>query len=338
MDLIQYSSSNKTKYSMVLIVAIIMALSFTSILDTTNDQYFDKALKQAAASFTISKTLNAIVSVAQDVDMTAEPLGFGASVGLGEVLDPINDMIEKFSNVMFISTLSLGVQKILSEVGRCIFIKAIIGLTAVMIILYLMIDNIPARESGGIIFTKIFFIFVVLRFAMPVVSIINNQIYDSITQTSLQIEADKITILTDEISNLDFSNNLDYYMKTDEGDNQTENQSKSTPSSEEDENPSGDESGFMKSVGEMLYSASGKTGDAYHTATDSMSKKWNNLKKKVDPKKFKASIDALQKKVSGTSTYLVNLAIIFVFQTIVSPLIVLWGIMKMARYLIGSRS
>ena len=94
----------------------------------------------------------------------------------------------------------------------------------------------------------------------------------------------------------------------------------------------------MNSVGEIWHSASEKTGDVYDSVTESMSKKWDNIKETIDPQKFQASIDKLHKKISVASTYLVNLAIIFVFQTIVSPLIVLWGMIKMAGYLLMARA
>lgn len=325
------------RYSAIIIIALITVLSFTPVFDKNNDHYFDKALKQTAASFAISKTLNAIVSVVQDIDMTVEPFGVGISLGVGESLDPANDIIEKFSNVMFISTLSLGVQKIFSEVGRCNFIKVILGIVSVMVILCLMIKKFPARDRAYSTFTKILIIFVLLRFAMPVVSAINMQVYNSIIQQSLAIEKDKLAILADEISNMDIINLQNESVNDNTGEIEGKDQSAGKSSAIKNNKPLEEKSGLMNSVGHMWSSAVEKTGNAYGNTTGSMTKNWNNLKSKMDPKEMKKKIDALTKKISEASTYLVNIAVIFVFQTIVSPLVVLWGLIKMTGYLMGSK-
>jgi hypothetical protein len=98
-----------------------------------------------------------------------------------------------------------------------------------------------------------------------------------------------------------------------------------------------DSPGLVGNVGKIWSSAVKVTEDAYDGATDSVATSWTNFKQKVDPKVIKTKIDALEKKLSEASTYLVNLAIIFVFQTIVSPLIVLLGLIKIAGAIIRSK-
>ena len=56
-------------------------------------------------------------SVIQDTEIAFSPAGVGVTLAVGEILDPINDLIERFSFVMLVSTASLGIQKILLEVG-----------------------------------------------------------------------------------------------------------------------------------------------------------------------------------------------------------------------------
>ena len=337
MDLIKDYSDKKQKYSIIAIIILIVAFSFTSMFDTKNDHYFDKALKEAAASFTISKTLNAAVSVVQDIDISAEPFGVGISVGAGESLDPVNDIIEKFSNVMFASTLSLGVQKIFSSVGRCAFVKTSLFIVSVLLIICLLVEVMPAREAICYLFTKVFIVFTVLRFAMPVVSTINEQIYNSVIQQNMAIEVDKITILADEIANLDIlgnpSNSDDVNQDNLQNNTPPQQEPATAITSKEDPNSSG----LVKNVGKIWNSAVHATEGAYDNATNSVANSWTSFKQKVDPAEIKTKIDVLEKKLSEASTYLVNLAIIFVFQTIVSPLIVLFGLMKITGSVLRSK-
>lgn len=281
----------------------------------------------------MSKSLNAVVSVVQDIDMTIEPFGVGVSVGAGEALDPVNDVIEKFSYVMFVSTLSLGVQKLFAEVGRCAFVKVILAIVSMLIILLLLIDNAPARDNVLSVLTKTLIIFVVLRFAMPVVSTLNKQVYDSVIQQNMAIAEEKLTILADEISNMDIVDLSDGSASK----NSDGIKANTEPVTKNQKPSSSNEAGLMGSVGKMWNSAVEKTGGVYGNTTESMANKWKGFKGMVDPQEMKRKIDKLTKKVSEASTYLMNLAVIFVFQTIVSPLLVLWGLVKMASYLVRSR-
>ncbi len=310
-------------------ICLVTILSFTSFLDNKSDEYCDKALKQAAASFAVSKTLNGIISIVQDIDFSAN-FGVGMTVGMGEGLDPVNDIIEKFSYIMFASTISLGIQKIISKVGRCSFVKIFLSLVSALLILSLLMNQKPAINIGYSLVMKLFLILVVLRFAMPVVSYINDQVYISIIQQNLAIEEGKITILADEISGLDL---FDYFQTTD---SQAPHEVDPDDSPKVSQTRINQESGVLSSMGKIWQSTLEKSGDAYQQATESVSEKFNDLKQSVSPAAMKKRIDKLTKKTSEASTYLMNLAVIFVFQTIVSPLIVLWGLLKGTGFIMNN--
>ena len=55
------------------------------------------------------------------------PAGVGVTLSIGELLDPFNDMVERFSWVMLLTSVSLGIQKILLIFGGKLFLK--IGVT-----------------------------------------------------------------------------------------------------------------------------------------------------------------------------------------------------------------
>jgi len=61
--------------------------------------------------------LNAAISVAQGTEALVQPFGFGVTLAPGQVLDPINDLVEQFSNLMLVASVVFGIQKVLIAIG-----------------------------------------------------------------------------------------------------------------------------------------------------------------------------------------------------------------------------
>ncbi len=71
--------------------------------------YLADVRERAAYSYAAARTLNATISLLESVDT-----GIGVvSLQPGQVLEPINDMIEQFSDVMLVALASVGLQEIL---------------------------------------------------------------------------------------------------------------------------------------------------------------------------------------------------------------------------------
>ncbi len=80
-------------------------------LDAYAETIVDESLKRATYAYALARSFNAVISVIQESHLQVEPGGVGVSIALGEALDPINDLIERFSWVMLASLVSLGIQK-----------------------------------------------------------------------------------------------------------------------------------------------------------------------------------------------------------------------------------
>ena len=94
--------------------------------DELGVEYVDDAFNRALVSFALARTTNAIISVIQDSEIDIAPAGIGVTIAIGEALDPINDMIERFSWVMLVSLVSLGMQKMLIEISPWISFKLLL--------------------------------------------------------------------------------------------------------------------------------------------------------------------------------------------------------------------
>jgi len=96
----------------VLVLALVLAIVWLRPLDTVAEQYTESGLKRAFATFAAARALNAAISVLQSIQV-----GAGASIQLGAVLDPIDDLVEQFSAIMLAATLSFATQRLLIEVS-----------------------------------------------------------------------------------------------------------------------------------------------------------------------------------------------------------------------------
>ena len=94
---------NKILIGFLSTIIIALALSYT--LDVKGKDLVDKSFTESVVVFGSAKALNAVISLAQGTELD---LPF-VTVAIGEVLDPINDLIEQFSFVMLASMVSLGI-------------------------------------------------------------------------------------------------------------------------------------------------------------------------------------------------------------------------------------
>jgi hypothetical protein len=163
--------SFKRIYAPLLLVAILV-LSWTSPLDAISTEQVDAGLKRALVTFATARMLNAVISVAQGTDVAIEPAGIGVKFAPGEILDPINDLVEQFSTLMLFASIAFGIQKILITLG---------GHWAVSVTLSAAVVLWSAWHLSGRHIpewcTKLLLITLVLRFAVPLVTVGSNELF-----------------------------------------------------------------------------------------------------------------------------------------------------------------
>ena len=157
-----------------LLVALMVACSWLNPFDSIAVEKVDAGLKRALISFASARTLNAVVSVIQGTDLSFEPGGVGVKLAPGEALDPINDMVEKFSNLMLAASLSFGIQHILLSIGGHWLMSVFLTSAAILWgALFFRRAVVPLWASKLIVIT------IVLRFAVPTVTMGTEVLFQS---------------------------------------------------------------------------------------------------------------------------------------------------------------
>jgi len=158
----------------VLISSIIIVGSWTGWIDRNAQDQAQAMLTRALVTYAVARSLNGVISVIQETEVAIQPAGVGVKLAPGQILDPVNDLIEQFSWVMLVSAASLGIQRILLEISQWPGMTLILAVFAV-----LWIGALAARagRSLRVWFGRALLLAVFLRFAAPGVMLASDAVY-----------------------------------------------------------------------------------------------------------------------------------------------------------------
>lgn len=165
----------KTLWTLLAVISAGAALS--GAVDAMSGELADKALKRALVTFAVARTLNGVISVAQGTEVAVEPAGIGVILGVGQILDPINDLIERFSSVMLVAASSIGLQILLLSISASWGLTALLVGASVGAIVALWSPPL-ARSRWGPLLLRIFLVMFFMRFAVPLLAIGSNVVFD----------------------------------------------------------------------------------------------------------------------------------------------------------------
>ena len=171
------SMTARKKAVLSLLVLLLTGLALSGVTDRTGRDYTDAAFERALITFGVARGLNAAISVAQGTEISISPAGVGLHLTPGQMLDPVNDLIERFSMVMLVSTASLGVQKVLLNIAASVVFSVLLVGVLVGALLALWRPGLLAGIPAGYVY-RIALVLVLLRFAVPIAAIGSELIYE----------------------------------------------------------------------------------------------------------------------------------------------------------------
>ena len=148
-----------------LLVALLAVAAWLRPLDDAAARHIDGGMKAAFAAFATARALNGVISLVQSAQVSAQ-LGVGMSVAPGELLDPVNDLIERFSDAMLAATVAFGVQKVLLAVGGHWVVALALGVAALA-----WAGLAVAGRPGPRWLLRVLALLLLARFAVPVAAV-----------------------------------------------------------------------------------------------------------------------------------------------------------------------
>lgn len=161
------------------LIIILLGLGSTNTIDSIADKKLEAAFTNALTTFAVVRGINAVISVVQGTEVAIEPGGLGVILTPGEILDPANDLIERFSWIVLAASTSLGAQIILLKIGTTVQANFLVMLSG-SILLLSMWTSILANSSWRQILIKSSILVIFIRFLVPVVILANEVVYNSI--------------------------------------------------------------------------------------------------------------------------------------------------------------
>lgn len=175
------------------------ALSLLAPLGEEALKIHDQAFERSVGAFAIAKGLNAVISLLQGTELNATPAGIGVTITFGQILDPMNDLIERFSWIMLASSVSLGVQKLLLSIGELLWIK--IALSTLAVLLLTALWYVPLQRKLPLTtLLRLAVVLLLLRFGAVGFVYAENFVYVSMMQSQYQ---ESVTILSNTQDELD---------------------------------------------------------------------------------------------------------------------------------------
>ena len=116
---------------LVLLVAVMVACSWSGPLDSTANEQVDAGLRRALSSFAVARALNAAISFVEGTEVAIQPIGIGLKLSVGQVLRPLNDMVEQCAHLMLVASIAFGIEKILITIGAHQMISVMLTVVAI---------------------------------------------------------------------------------------------------------------------------------------------------------------------------------------------------------------
>lgn len=267
---------NYNKLLLVIFTLLSLCLALTFTIDDNAKKLVDESFKQSVIVFGSAKALNAVISLAQGTQVN---LPF-VTVAVGEILDPINDLVEQFSLVMLASMVSLGIQKILLNFVTTDIYNYLL-FASIIIFNFWLFKRFTNDEKIRNLFFKITFILLFLRFAIPMMGYVNEFSYNYFVKPQYNIEKLNKDILEvkDNVSKIN---------------QETINQKQ--------------DSSFF-----------------------------NKVMEKFDSSYYEKKVNEYKDAVDNSSQYIIDLIIVFIFQTIFLPIIFLFLLYSFVKSIFNIR-
>ena len=256
----------KLSLSTLFILVIIFNLNQT--LDTSSKQYIDKAFNRALITFGIAKTLNGVISVAQGTEIAIQPAGIGINLTPGQILDPVNDLVERFSWIMLASTTSLGIQKVFLTMSIWPAFNYTL-ISFILLSLILLFIKTTKHVQIRILILRISLLLIILRFAVPITGVANESIYNIFLENEYIESTEALETTTEQIAQINK-----------------------------------DEQSHLPDIEKKSVWESAK---AFYNSTSEM----------LD---INQRVERYQQAATKTTQHIVNLIVVFLFQTLIIPL------------------
>lgn len=267
---------------MALLGAVVLLSSFSTV-DRYAEREYESLFERALITFALARTLNGVISAVQGTELALQPAGVGVTLTPGEVLDPVNDLVERFSWIMLGATLSLGVQQVLLDIGQWWVMKllvAVFGLAWLWFAWRRQAGDEPGKAQLDQYLSRALLVVLFLRFAVPLAMIANEAVYGLFLEPRYQESTQVIEQAGKDLEEVRVEADI----------------------------PEEGEIGILESIGRTF----------------------SSTRESLD---FEERLDQITERASEVIEHLLQLSVVFIFQTGILPIAFLWLFLQTLKLL-----
>lgn len=288
-----------SRVATVACMAIVLACAWISPIDTTATEKVDSGLKNALATYATARILHGVISAVQGTQIDAAPAGVGATFTPGQILAPAAEMLKQFSDLMLIVCASFALQKLLIAIGGYVAVSVVLSVVALAWTVFILLQ----RRQAPPWLSKILIVLLLVRFAVPLMVLGSDQVFQTVLLEKYQISH----------AGLDATSKGPAVTKAEDLAN-TSNAPKSVTQSQVPPVPSSSGLNVFSKLNELVDNINA----------------WMKNKAAASVAKY----DAIQKAANEAVEHVVMLMAVFVLQTIVLPLLILFGLRGLAKVIL----
>ena len=217
MPSVGYSQAKVGLYRAIIIGAVALALisgSFHGILDEFAQEEVADTTKESMGIFVVTRAINGGVSVFQTSQVNVPLL---ASVEVGQMLDPVNDAVERLSSTLVWAIGSLFVQRILLEmvagpVFKWAFCWIGVGAIAFLLLMEWRRFRIRVRHVFGVSdntlerfrdwLVRLLIVAVIFRFIIPVFIALSFLFSQLFLESAIAENSEQLSVLRTQVSDI----------------------------------------------------------------------------------------------------------------------------------------
>jgi hypothetical protein len=182
------------------VVAAVVLIAAAPLVDRKGAEWMEASFTRTLAALAATRGLDSAISLAQSSEVSFS-FGPGGSLGIGQALDPINDLVEQYGALLLTSTTALGVQRlgmqIAATLGFWLFVPALaaLGLAAAC--------SEGGRRSLMAWSRRLFGLALFARLALPMAGWIDSLIANRFLEPTYQQASAAVTATTESIERVE---------------------------------------------------------------------------------------------------------------------------------------
>lgn len=191
-----------TRSLLSIVVAALFYVGFNQTLDRNAEKYLEQSFSNALATFALARGMNAIISVAQGTEVAIEPGGVGVVVTPGEILDPVNDLVERFSWAVLAAATALGVQLVFVKLGYSMVAQLLLLIASGVLVVTIWVPRRLKTKPWQRSLLMLSVLIVGVRFLVPLAVLGNEAVYNGVLRVSYDQSYRVLEQVGDEIQGL----------------------------------------------------------------------------------------------------------------------------------------